>query len=617
MGRQRRWTSATKRTVTVVLPLLCVSPSAWALEATVTGVSDEVEGNIQAYLQNIDAAQYTEVRLEGEIRRRTEEAMRVYGYYEPEITLERATDKRAWLEIEPGPQVEIEILSINVEGDASEDPPFQQAVEDFPLEEGDVLRHAPWGRLSSQFSGLAIERGYFDWGFTDRRMEVRPYLQSARLYMDFDSGPRYQFGESSITGSHIELDRLRRMQPFEPGDPYLAQTLADYNRSLAETGWFSSVSVRPRLETAQELVISPPGGGAPWWSEATASQPERPRVTSAALASALSLNKPSDTQLPIDVSVEPADRHQFEVGIGYATDVGPRLRFGWDQPWINRFGHSLDHDLYLSAPEQRFTGVYNVPLEDPLRDSYRLQYGVRNVDDSDTKSLEGTVELARRWEFDNDWVQTIYFRTTYEDFEQGGEADQVWLFYPGIQWSRTRTRPQRFPLWGDRQQLSLEYSDTVWGSDATFARITGDTEWIRMIGNDNRFLARISLGAIETDDFAKIPPSLRFFAGGDRSVRGYSYESLSPRNDEGRLRGGQQMLTSTLEYQRRVTGDWWGATFIDNGDAFDNWGPNDLKTGAGVGVRWVSPVGPIRFDIAHPFDHEDDWRLHFSIGPEF
>ncbi|WGI27245.1 autotransporter assembly complex protein TamA [Halomonas alkaliantarctica] len=617
MGRQRRWTLATKRTFTVVLPLLCVSPGAWALEATIEGVSNEVEGNIQAYLQNIDAAQYTEVRLEGEILRRTEEAMRVYGYYEPEITLERATDERAWIEIEPGPQVEIEILSINVEGDASEDPPFQQAVEDFPLAEGDVLRHAPWDRLSSQFSGLAIERGYFDWGFTDRRMEVRPYLQSARLYMDFDSGPRYQFGESSITGSHIELDRLRRMQPFEQGDPYLAKTLADYNQSLAETGWFSSVSVRPRLETAQELTIAPSGGGDPWWSEATASQPERPRITSAALVSALGLNTPSDKQLPIDVTVEPADRHQFEVGVGYATDVGPRLRFGWEQPWINRYGHSLNHDLYLSAPEQRFTGVYNVPLEDPLRDSYRLQYGIRNIDDSDTQSLEGTVELARRWEFDNDWVQTVYFRTTYEDFEQGGEADQVWLFYPGIQWSRTRTRPQRFPLWGDRQQLSLEYSDTVWGSDATFARITGDTEWIRMIGNDNRFLARISLGAIETDDFAKIPPSLRFFAGGDRSVRGYSYESLSPRNEEGRLRGGQQMLTSTLEYQRRVTGDWWGAIFIDNGDAFDNWGPNDLKTGAGAGVRWVSPVGPIRFDIAHPFDHEDDWRLHFSIGPEF
>lgn len=617
MGRQRRWTSATGRACCVALPLFFVSYGAFAVDATITGVPGAVERNIQAYLQNVDAEQYTEVRLEGEIRRRTQEAMRVFGYYEPDITLERATVERVWLEIEPGPQVKIETLSINVEGDARDDEPFQDALDAFPLKEGDVLRHAPWDRLRSQFTGLAIERGYFDWGFTDRRMEVRPYLQSARLYMDFNSGPRYQFGRSFITGSHIELDRLRRIQPFEAGDPYLAEDLARYNQRLSETGWFSSVSVRPRLETAQELVIAPPGGGDAWWSEATASQPERPRVSMAALVSALSINNPDNTRLPIDVNVEPADRHQFEVGIGYATDVGPRLRFGWQQPWINQYGHSLNHDLYLSAPEQRFTGVYNLPLEDPLRDSYRLQYGVRNLDDNDTELLEATVEVARRWQFDNDWVQSLYLRTSYVDFEQGGEADQVWLLYPGVQWSRTRTRPQRFPLWGDRQQLSVEYSDTAWGSDAQFARLTGDTEWIRTIGEDNRFLARLSLGAIETDDFDKLPPSLRFFAGGDRSVRGYSYESLSPRNEQGRLRGGQQMLTSTLEYQRRVSGDWWGATFVDTGDAFDNWGPNDLKTGAGAGVRWVSPVGPIRFDVAHPFDHEDDWRLHFSIGPEF
>ena len=186
MGRQRRWTSATGRTVLVVLPLLYASHGAWALEASITGVSDEVESNIRAYLQNVEAEQYTEARLEGEVRQRTEEAMRVYGYYEPDITFEHTDDELVSLEIEPGPQIEIEILSINVEGDASNDPPFQQAVEDFPLEEGDALRHAPWERLRGQFSGLAIERGYFDWGFTDRRMEVRPYLQSARLYMDFD-----------------------------------------------------------------------------------------------------------------------------------------------------------------------------------------------------------------------------------------------------------------------------------------------------------------------------------------------------------------------------------------------------------------------------------------------
>lgn len=616
MGRQRRWPTAKQVAYLLVLPLMSASSVSWALEADISGVDGRVLVNIEAYLENIEADQYTDARLEGEIRQRTQEAMRVYGYYEPDITVELDQPPIA-VRIESGPQVVIEVLDISITGDANNDPPFQDALDDFPLKQGEPLRHAPWDSLRSQFAGLAIERGYFDWGFSDRRMEVRPYLESARLYMAFDSGPRYHFGDTFITGSHIEPERLRQMQTFRAGEPYLAESLARYNQRLAETGWFSSVSVRPRLETAQELTIAPPSGGSPWWNEATASQPERSRVSSAALASALSINSRDDTRLPIDVSVEPADRHQFEVGIGYATDVGPRLRFGWQQPWINRFGHSLDHDLYLSAPEQRFTGVYNIPLEDPIRDNYRLQYGVRNIDDGDTKSLEGTVEVARRWEFENRWVQTLYFRTTYEDFTQGGQADEVWLFYPGIQWSRTRTRPQRFPLWGDRQQLSIEYSDRAWGSDAKFTRLTGDTEWIRTIGNDNRFLARLSIGAIETGDFDKLPPSLRFFAGGDRSVRGYSYKSLSPRNEEGRLRGGQQMLTSTLEYQRRVTGDWWGATFIDTGDAFDNWGPTGLKTGAGVGVRWVSPVGPIRFDIAHPFDIDDAFRVHFSIGPEF
>ncbi len=355
MGRQRRWPTAKQVAYLLVLPLMSASSVSWALEADISGVDGRVLVNIEAYLENIEADQYTDARLEGEIRQRTQEAMRVYGYYEPDITVELDQPPIA-VRIESGPQVVIEVLDISITGDANNDPPFQDALDDFPLKQGEPLRHAPWDSLRSQFAGLAIERGYFDWGFSDRRMEVRPYLESARLYMAFDSGPRYHFGDTFITGSHIEPERLRQMQTFRAGEPYLAESLARYNQRLAETGWFSSVSVRPRLETAQELTIAPPSGGSPWWNEATASQPERSRVSSAALASALSINSRDDTRLPIDVSVEPADRHQFEVGIGYATDVGPRLRFGWQQPWINRFGHSLDPDLYLSAPEQRFTG---------------------------------------------------------------------------------------------------------------------------------------------------------------------------------------------------------------------------------------------------------------------
>ena len=619
---------------TLFSSLLCISPSLLAFDISIEGVDEKIKANINAYLDALETDEYTQVRLEGEIRRRVAEAMRPFGYYEPTITLTLQNDSEGVnVAIDPGEPVTIEVLSLQLSGDATHDAPFAEAIDSFPLEEGDVLLHSPWDSLRGRLSALALERGYFDWQFTDRRMEVRPYLQSARLYLDFESGRRYQFGDIRVSGSHIEPARLEKMRTFDLGEPYLASSIAEYSQRLAETGWFSAISVRPRLATASELVItsdtSSSDNPAPWWQEATGRQTltatetpmEQPplieNISLDAMRSALSVAPSDDVTLPIDVSVKPADRHQFEFGIGYATDVGPRMSFAWEQPWINRFGHSLDHDLYVSAPEQRFSGQYNIPLDDPLRDSYELQYGIKHQDDNDTRTLEGSVQIARRWKFDNDWVQSVYVRTTYEDFTQGGESDQVWLLYPGIEWTRTRTREPRFPVWGDRQQLSIEYSDTFWGSDAQFLRLTGNTQWIRMLGTDNRFVGRLGLGAIETDDFALIPPSLRFFAGGDQSVRGYSYDSLSPRNAKGRLRGGQQLLTSSVEYQRRITGNWWGATFVDTGDAFDNWAPTGLKTGAGLGVRWVSPVGPIRLDVAHPFDHEDNWRLHFSIGPEF
>ncbi|WP_075879336.1 autotransporter assembly complex protein TamA [Vreelandella massiliensis] len=619
MGIKRRGWAVDRLAQVALLPLLCLSSGALAFDVTIKGVEGEVEGNISAYLENLEAQEYTPARLENEVKQRAREAMRPFGYYEPTINVAfKEEGSAAALEIEPGPQVVIETLAIQLEGDARDDAPFIEAVDNFPLQEGDTLRHSPWDSLRSQLSALALERGYFDSQFSDRRMEVRPYQQSARLYMTFASGPRYHFGDIAIRGSHIEPERLKNLRSFETGQPYLAEAIAQYNQRLAETGWFRSVAVRPRLESTQELVVAaPPSGEGTWWQEATPQRTQRQYLSRGALESAMRLSQREEQRLPIDVSVEPAERHQFEAGIGYATDIGPRLQFSWEQPWVNRYGHSLNHELYLSAPEQSLTGRYRIPLDDPLRDSYQLLYGVRSEDDNDTRSLEATVEVARRWQFDNDWVQSVYLRTTYDDFTQGGEAEKVWIFYPGVQWSRIRTRQQRFPTWGDRQQFSVEYSDTAWGSDAQFLRITGDTEWIRMWGQNNRFIGGVSIGAIETDDFSTIPPSLRFFAGGDNSVRGYSYESLSPRNAEGRLRGGQQLLSTSVEYQRRITGNWWGAAFVDSGDAFDNWAPDELKTGAGLGVRWVSPVGPIRLDVAHPFDHEDDWRLHFSIGPEF
>lgn len=605
------------------LCLVSVSVPALGMDAEIVGIEGDMANNVEVYLQGLDGSQYRVERLRNEVVRLTQEAMRVYGYYEPQIEMRFDRDdepQEVFLTIDKGEPVKLEVIDFTLEGDARDDAPFQLAIDAYPQEEGDILKHAPYESLKGRLQGLTVERGYFDWQFTDERMEIRPWANSARLYLGMDSGPRYRFGRVNFKGHHIVEERLRNLVPFDYGDPYLASDVAELNNQLSETEWFGSLTVRPRLER-QKGSLALPENDNWWYSVDVAEIPtpyQGPRISRDALAVALGLYPPEFPTMPIDVSVTPADRHQFEAGIGFATDVGPRLQFSWEQPWVNRYGHSWTNQLYLSAPDQQFSGTYKIPLEDPLNDSYRLQYGLRKQDIEDTESFESTVDFGRHWVFENDWEQTVYLRATYEDFTQGEQSDQVLLLYPGVSWSRTRTRNPQFPTWGDRQNLELQYSSDAWGSDAEFFRMTGDTAWIRKLGDDNRFIGRLGVGAINTDDFEKIPPSLRFFTGGDSSVRGYSYESLSPEDENGDLEGGQHEFTASVEAQRRITGKWWGAAFFDVGDAFSEWWPGDLNKGAGLGVRWISPVGPIRFDVAHPFDDEDDnFRLHFAIGPEF
>ncbi|WP_110691791.1 autotransporter assembly complex protein TamA [Salinicola halophyticus] len=603
--------------------LLClVLPAAghaWALDVTVKGLSGPPAKNVVDILSELEAdSQATRERLDGVVRDRAEKALQAFGYYNASLATRYPDEdnKRVVIDIKPGERTQITQVDLSLEGDAKQDKAFEQVMASSPLKVGDPLLHSRYDGYKGKISTLALERGYFNSRFRQQRIEVRPWENSARIFLDFDSGTRYRFGNVHFKGSQIEQRRLRNMIPFEPGDPYIAGDLATLNQNLGQTNWFAGVAVRPRVN--EDASPTPPSR---WWSAATG------RDTTAdstevmggpGLSAARELTDSQPTIVPVDVELTPADRHQFEVGVGYATDVGPRTQFTWTMPWLNRYGHSLTNSLFLSAPEQRVSGEYTIPLANPLRDSYRVRYGLKNIDNEDTKSFESSVQLARHWEFSNGWIQDLYWQTTYEDFTQADQDDAVLLLYPGISWSRTRKRNETFPSWGDKQQLTLEWSDPSWGSDARFVRTTFDSQWVRMLGSENRFVGRIGGGAMATNTFDKVPPSLRFFAGGDQSIRGYSYESLSPENDDGELLGGQHMLTSSVEYQRHLTGNFWSATFVDTGNAFDEWWPDELKTGAGVGVRWISPVGPIRFDIAHPFDDEEDsWRLHFSIGPEF
>lgn len=241
---------------------------------------------------------------------------------------------------------------------------------------------------------------------------------------------------------------------------------------------------------------------------------------------------------------------------------------------------------------------------------------MKNLDNRDTKSLESNLALERYWRLDNGWQRTVFIRYLVENYEQGLQDDLAQFVLPGISFSRTRTRGGSMPMWGDKQTIMLEAGDDTLLSETKVVRFQGQTAWIRSIGNNHRGLTRLQFGGNFADEFEKLSPSLRFFAGGDNSIRGYGYESISPRDESDALTGAKFLATSSFEYQYRLVGNWWGAAFYDIGDAFND--KPEWKRGTGVGVRWASPVGPVSLDFAWGLDAKkgDEFQLHFSLGPE-
>ncbi|MDA0119321.1 autotransporter assembly complex protein TamA [Vibrio sp. T11.5] len=566
-----------RKSLPVILLASGFPVSADTVGLSVQGLSGELEMNVDAYLTSIPDEDYnTSLRFQARVEKSITEALNALGYYHPDFSFQVLDDgHNLVVTVTPGPPVLIKEVDIKLTGEASDDRSFKVLLRKSGIKEGQILNHSQYDALKSGIRNLALQKGYFEGDYSMSRLEVSPDLNQAFIRLHFDSGIRYAFGENIISGSQIEEDRVGSLSPYKKGEPYQVSQVGEYNQNLSNTDWFSSVFVEPDL-------------------------------------SMLSKSR----ELPMKVSLAPQAKNKLETGLGYSTDVGVRGSLKWKKPWVNARGHSFDSSFSLSGPEQTITAGYRIPLEDALNEYYRIGYGMKNVDNRDTKSLESNLALERHWTLDNGWHRTLFIRYLLENYEQGLQDDSGQFLLPGLTYSRSRVRGGAMPRWGDRQSLTIEYGDESLLSETRVIRLQAGTSWIRSAGRNHRGILRLDGGANFADKFDKLSPSLRFFAGGDNNLRGYGYESISPKDSSGALTGAKYIATSSLEYQYRVYGNWWGAVFYDYGDAFND--KPDFKRGTGFGVRWASPVGPIRLDFAWGLDTSpgDEFKIHFTLGPE-
>ncbi|MCT4703067.1 autotransporter assembly complex protein TamA [Enterobacteriaceae bacterium H20N1] len=561
---------------------LCLA-STWAGAANVRlqveGLTGELQKNVRAQLSTIQSDEVTpDQRFQARVDDAIRGGLKALGYYEPTISYELLPPPpkgRQVLKVmvQAGPPVLIGGTDVILRGGARDDQDFLSLLRERP-KNGTILNHGDYESFKKSLTSVSLRKGYFDSEFKKHQLGVSLERRQAFWDIDYDSGQRYRFGEVTFEGSQIREEYLQNLVPFKEGDYYQSRDLAELNRRLSATGWFNSVVVAPEFDKSRKTKI-----------------------------------------LPLHGVVSPRTENTIETGVGYSTDVGPRVKATWKKPWVNSYGHSFTTSTSLSAPEQILDFSYKVPLlKNPLEQYYLMQGGFKRTDLNDTKSDSSTLAVSRYWDLSSGWQHAINLRWSLDHFTQADVTNTTMLLYPGVSLNRTRSRGGLMPTWGDSQRYSIDVSDTMWGSDVDFGVFQAQQVWIRTLQDKHRFVVRGNLGWIETNDFEKVPPDLRFFAGGDRSIRGYKYKSISPENSDGKLTGASKLATGSLEYQYNVSGKWWGAAFVDSGEAVNDIKQSNFKTGAGLGVRWQSPVGPIKLDLAVPIADKEEHGLQFYIG---
>lgn len=544
--------------------------TASAADVLVRGPESDALKNVRIALSGLSSSG-GELPDEARLVKTAADALKPFGYYEATCTVTYRGEK-AEMTVTPGRQIQLAESVVVIDGPAAEEPAVKKLLAGIPRA-GSPLKHADYEAFKSALNNLALSEGYFDAEFETSRLEVSVKKGEARWVITWHSGERWRFGQTVFEGSQIDEDRLTSLVPYRNNEAFSADRAAALSKNLSATGWFQSVAVTPEFSRA------------------------------------------ADRTLPMRAAVTPRAKNEVELGLGVDSDVGLNGEIQWARPWINRRGHSLKFTSAVSANEQTVSGQWKIPeKKDPVNSYWLVGSGYKHTDLNDTKSQSVTATFSRTTLLASGWQRTPSVTSSQTRFTQADVTKSTFLLYPGLSFSRIRQRGGLSPNWGDSQRYTAEISRREWGSGTDFALFRLQDSILRTWRDRHRFVGRITLGVIAADDLDQVPPEKRFFAGGDKSIRGYGYQKISPRDDEGQLIGASKLVTGTLEYQYRVTGGWWGAVFADAGDAVRSLSDFDVKKGAGFGVRWDSPVGPVKLDLAWPLGDKTESGVHFYVG---
>lgn len=607
----------------LTLGIACfAAPSFAGIKVEVTGVEDEVQANVLAYLSierykdSKELSQEFVERLQERSEREVRSALKPFGYYEPTVTstVKREggndeQDYRVTINVTPGKPVVVENVYVRVTGPGAEDEVFTRITRNPPISPGKRLNHAAYEELKGGLLRAAATYGYLDARMVRNEMRVDPASHVADIDISLETGERYRFGATTIEQDAIDESLVRRFLRYRQDEPFNASELLRTQFALDDSQYFSTVEVLPDERNRDEHIV------------------------------------------PIHITAEPNRTSRYQFGVGYSTDTEIRGTAAWENRRVNRRGHRFRTEIRAAALEQSLDARYIVPVGDPATEKFTLQLTALNerLADVDTRSVNfmpNFTHVVDSWFLDKvQWQRVTYVELLRErsEFIESNRVVTQTLLIPGISFSLVPRGYLGETLFTRTLYFEVRGSNNALGSDSDFLQIRASAERVFDIKHDDRpskwhILLRGDIGATALSKTSALATTQRFFAGGDRSVRGFGPRELSPLTpvfeDDGitpvvdengnqvfEKTGGKHLFTGSVEVIRDVGKSWAVAVFGDAGNAFDNFG-DPLMYSAGVGVRLRLPAVSVGIDIAQalttpPGENErPSPRLHLNFSPK-
>jgi translocation and assembly module TamA len=493
--------------------------------------------------------------------------------------------------VDKGEPVKVRRSDIAILGAGSDDRYLKQDLAAFRPGPGQVFDHAAYEASKTKISRRLAERGYFDADFSSRRVEITRAEHAAAIDLVWTSGQRYDMGPISFEQTPKRIIRdslLERLVYWEQGSYYHQRKLDTFRESLARLDYFSSIDIEPQPENAV------------------------------------------DGQIPVKVTLTPAKRSIYTSGLSYGTDSGAGVRLGVERRYINDRGHKALAQIDFAQRRKTATLQYRIPAFAWLDGWYTfsLQGADEQTDYIDSRRIE--LVASRSGKINQRWTATASLHGLRERWAYADEDDNdpttpvdyrtATFLYPSLRAEFIDADDRLYPRNGISATGLLRGGLEAVGSDANFLQAQVTARWYKGLGERSRLITRGELGHTFTNALVDLPPSLRFYAGGDRSIRGYEWREVGPRipaipGRKAFALGAKNVITGSVEFEQYFNESWGAAVFVDSGSAFDD--SPDMRTGVGVGVRWRSPVGPLRVDIARGLDHPDSgFQLYLNIGAD-